>query len=254
MHSAHTKKNLDFNLKFFQLFVSLGDNERRRGMSKRKAVAPKDWRETLFFWHGALEGWIWKGTWVGGESDLPPLDLFENQNTFEAKVLTLEGEGSPPAGECTLDVLLGSYFSVDSSYQLDNGDGHEAYQDLDGEGYTQTLVIQQALAAGSAGSTGLAPVALAAACGENQFGHFSSFGYLSNQAGGGLKLTLARRYLHPGDERAERVGNKEQLKAFLQSAEEAVGGETGVQTDLLAGRWQNILPYRAKGAKKKAKS
>ena len=210
-----------------------------RGGLKRKRKEAEDWRSTLFFWRGVLSGETWQGTWVGAPPPTadspalpPPLPAAHaaSANTFSATL----SPAAPPA-PLTLASLLGLCCSAASTYQLDQGDG---------QGLQSFADAQHALRVADA-PRGEAPCALAAACGENNFGSFVSAGLLTVEDGHAT-LTLARRYVREGDARARWRGG-EGARAALQRFQQCEGAEGAGGEPA----WLALLPWRVEGEGRK---
>lgn len=201
-----------------------------RGGLKRKRKEVEDWRSTLFFWRGVLASDTWQGTWVGA----PPTDAASPlPAAYAASASTFTATLSPAAlpAPLTLASLLGHSCSISSAYLLDQGDGQGLQRFSDG---------QHALRVADA-PRGEAPSALAAACGENEFGSFVSAGLLAVE-GGQATLTLARRYVREGDARARWRGG-EGARAALQHLQQCEGAEGGAGEPA----WLALLPWRVEG-------
>ncbi len=128
-----------------------------------------DWKDTLFVWRGRLEDANWKGTWVPSATlDVPAEPLFETGFGFSAE-RTTKGVGRA-SGD-----WKGSY----------------AQSDLDGglqwypEGPYALREVGDNVVVGM---------------GKNEFGQFVIYGAIDGDV-----MTLARRYIDFGDERA-RLG------------------------------------------------
>ena len=169
---------------------------------------PACWRDTLFIWKGAVAGVegcvgtsdgggvIWGGKWVGVDcadpTQLAPpsAGLFsESPNTFDAE---LRG-GLQPGGEAVA--------TADSSYMLDQGDGHglsKHFDDVHRVRLCRNIVGPASGAIAEQSSLfSDCPHTFVTACGSNEFGPFVSLGCFFAR-----ELVLARRYLAAKDARA----------------------------------------------------
>lgn len=194
----------------------------------------KDWRETLFVWDGILsfieqeedggkpngkadasaaekddERLIWKGTWVGcdfadaTEAPTPKRGAFDefvsSENIFEVEGTVIEditnvtkggkkseqGIGGSPRNHVTMTGGAGYDLGEGSDKKKHKDDRHDMYFFSPTLRWMGNLLDQEEN--------------MVLAVGENEFGNFISVGWLRV----GNRVTLARRYVDEGDERAK---------------------------------------------------
>ena len=163
----------------------------------------RDWKETLFVWKGKFswksdDEFEWIGSWLpvqaGQHEEDTEVVLTDEAFACSENTFTLQGK----FGDDHAATIIGG------SYQLDNGDGHEAVED-----YEQHFRVfnedgvQVDLKARTEGEsdTVQGPFSVAA-WGSTQFGYFCSRGYLKYPLGEPTPtLILARRYLRDTDPR-----------------------------------------------------
>ena len=175
--------------------------------ARQKKAPAADWRQSAFYWRGAVSGTTWEGTWVASEVGLPSdADFAASTNTFKLECSTnLSRVHNPPAG----GQAGGGKFT--GSYKLDNGDGPADYSDLEHEIFAYNGPPDHHPAVHS--------WAVVGACGDTEFGRFVSLGVLDGKAPGECRgndtytrLTLVRRYIADDDPRngmsAEEVARR----------------------------------------------
>jgi hypothetical protein len=240
----------------------------------KRARKEADWRTPLFFWRGALTlaaadqqssesgggaarsesggggtgggaaccesgaaraaaELVWEGAWVSAslEEGLPADGAFESSPcTFRCSVRMLLPAGAP----LSLAALAGAALTLSAStYLLDNGEGLQRFHD-------ETHLVAFDAPPPDGSGTAL----LVGGQGNTEFGRFVSIGMAEAEEGGGLKLTLARRYLDSGDARLSWRGGVGALEGCT-----AAGAP---RSELLRGPWA-ALPWRV-AAERRAKS
>lgn len=198
----------------------------------------KDWRETLFVWDGIIsfiekekenedgndptaeekdtstekgEEVKWKGTWVGNDMadatkvPVPRRGAFDefvtSENEFEVKGRVIMGnpddsKDDEDSGENILGGAASSLSRVTmtegSGYDLGEGDEKKKHKDDRHDMYFLSPTLRWT------GNLRDQVQNMVFAVGENEFGNFISTGWLRV----GNRVTLARRYVDEGDERA----------------------------------------------------
>ena len=163
--------------------------------ARKKKAPAADWRQSAFYWRGAVSGSTWEGAWVASDEGLPSdADFAASTNTFKLVCSTALSNVYP----CGAREHGGGTFT--GEYKLDNGDGPADYSDLEHEIFAYN------------GPPGHHPAAhswaVVGACGDTEFGRFVSLGVLDGEVSGGVpgddtysRLTLVRRYIAEDDPR-----------------------------------------------------
>ena len=163
--------------------------------ARKKKAPAADWRQSAFYWRGAVSGSTWEGAWVASDEGLPSdADFAASTNTFKLVCSTALSSIYP----CGAREHGGGTFT--GEYKLDNGDGPADYSDLEHEIFAYN------------GPPGHHPAvhswAVVGACGDTEFGRFVSLGVLDGEVSGGVpgddtysRLTLVRRYIAEDDPR-----------------------------------------------------
>ena len=189
-----------------------------------------DWRETLFVWRGILTFkkneppldeklfLKWSGSWLPMLKSDKAEDVL-NDNSFSASLNEFCLETTYNPNKCIHDYVEWNWES--GHYSLDNGLGYEKFTDFQ---HTIRIWIPkdtQALMSQGADIFSLTSGSAAVACwGHNEFGTFTSAGYLTRtKESNDLCLTIARRYIEDHDPRCG-VRSLQDVEPFLIKSED----------------------------------
>lgn len=203
------------------------------------------WRDTLFVWQGnfdisnepADKNFTWRGSWVGCP-DCADAQTAPTPTTaaFAASPMKFQVAGvSVTTSTCSGDGRATGFYTVKLTQGSgwDLGEGRDKKRHVDTK---HTLYFRQVRHG------------LVVAVGENEFGAFVSAGYLG---GGSRVLTIGRRYLAEGDERA--AWSVDELYERVLATDQGVL-ENPVGDFWRVGPWRTMDLHAAKlGAKGKGK-